>query len=145
MTCEKLRGTYCPSWCLKGKEFAQNPGLVENFNCYSFTVKEGFSTRLTFKEKWFIIYNLFEPQFCCKPFFSGKERAVKIFHLSRISLIRLWVTGPRFASNWKPANANESWKVKWCPIMLLAILERYGAERAAGLWTFLRRGNSDQW
>ena len=35
-----------------------NPGLVENFNCYLFTVKGGFFAGLRFREKKFVNYNL---------------------------------------------------------------------------------------
>ena len=41
------------------------------FNCYVFTVKGGFFTKLRFKEKKFVIYNLIGPQFC-KSSFSGE-------------------------------------------------------------------------
>ena len=53
------------------KAHKANLGLVKKFNCYLITVKEGFFTRLWFKEKKFVIYNLLEPQFCGKPSFSG--------------------------------------------------------------------------
>ena len=48
-----------------------NLGLVKKFNYYLITVKGGFFTRLWFKEKKFVIYNLIDPQFCGKPSFSG--------------------------------------------------------------------------
>ena len=46
--------------------------LVRNFNCYSFTIKGGFFTRLRFKEKKFVIHNLIGPQLCGKLSFNSK-------------------------------------------------------------------------
>ena len=43
-----------------------------NFNCYLFIIKRGFFTRLRFKEKKVVIYNVIGPQFCGKPSCSGK-------------------------------------------------------------------------
>ena len=42
-----------------------------NFN-YLFTVKGGFFSRLRFKKKKCVIYNLIRPQFCGKSSFNGK-------------------------------------------------------------------------
>ena len=49
-----------------------NSWISGNFNCYLFTVKEEFFTRLRFKEKKFVIYNLIEGQFCAKSPFNSK-------------------------------------------------------------------------
>ena len=46
--------------------------IIGNFNGYLFTVKEEFFTRLRFKEKKFVIYNLIELQFCAKSSFNTK-------------------------------------------------------------------------
>ena len=50
-----------------------------NFNCYLFIVKGGFFTRVRFKEKKFVIYDLIGPQFWGKPSFGGKEIAIKTY------------------------------------------------------------------
>lgn len=48
-------------------------------NCYLFTVKGEFFTRLRFKEKIFAIYNLIGSQFCDKTSFSRRQIAIKIY------------------------------------------------------------------
>ena len=67
---DKFSNVYSESHCSKPDE--ANPGLMKNFNCYLFTAKGGFFTRLSFKEKEFVIYNLSGPQFCSKSSFSRK-------------------------------------------------------------------------
>jgi len=52
---------------------------VKTFNCDLSTIIGRFLTRLSFKEKKCVIYNLVGTQFCGKPSFSGKQIAIKIY------------------------------------------------------------------
>ena len=59
----------CRDWLFKAR--LSQSWISGNFNCYLFTVKGGFLTRLKFKEEKFVIYNPTGSQFCGEPSFSG--------------------------------------------------------------------------
>lgn len=71
-SCIKIIHTHLPGYIRKkyppepscSKPVCTKPGLAKEFNCYLFTVKGGFLTRLRFKDTKFVIYNLLGPQFC---------------------------------------------------------------------------------
>ena len=55
------------SWALLFKARLSYSWISGHLNCHLVTVKGGFFTRLRFKEKKCVIYNLTGAQFCGKP------------------------------------------------------------------------------